>query len=134
MAELFKYLAARYPDTLTDIITRTLDEAGQDHAYASLPHECWDVIRDLPNPSKLQLWRHFQHQPVIRRLLRPQLVGSDTKWIAQLLDAGEVSPDEVLACYYGAQPDAPVEGLAKLLVPRGTTTPAVTTPAATRHG
>jgi hypothetical protein len=56
------------------------------------------------------------------------------KWIAQLLDAGEVSPDEVLACYYGAQPDAPVEGLAKLLVPRGTTTPAVTTPAATRHG
>ena len=26
MAELFKYLAARYPDTLTHIITRTLDE------------------------------------------------------------------------------------------------------------
>jgi hypothetical protein len=28
-------------------------------------------------------------------------------------------PDEVLACYDGAQPDAPIEGLAKLLVPRG---------------
>lgn len=78
MAELFKYLAARYPDTLTRIITRTLDEAGQPHAYAS------------------------------------------THWIAQLLDQGEVSPDEVLDCYNGAQPDVPVAGLAKLLAPRGT--------------
>lgn len=120
MAELFKYLAARYPDTLTRIITRTLDEAGQPHAYASLPHECWDVISDLPNPSKLQLWRHFQHQPAIRSLLRPQVIGTDTQWTAQLLDEGEVSPDEVLDCYNGAQPDVPVAGLAKLLVPRGT--------------
>jgi len=119
MAELFKYLAARYPETLTRVIIRTLDETGQDHAYESLPHECWDVIRELPNASKLQLWRYFQHQPVIRWLLRPQLVGSDTQWIAQLLDTGDVSPDEVLACYDGAQPDAPIEGLAKLLVPRG---------------
>jgi hypothetical protein len=119
MAELFKYLTARYPDTLMDIIISTLDEAGQDHAYTSLPYECWAVIRDLPNPSKLQLWHHFQHQSVIRWLLRPQLVGSDPQWIEQLLDVGEVSPDEVLACYNGTQPDAPVEGLATLLVPRG---------------
>ena len=33
MAELFKYLAARYPETLTRVIIRTLDETGQDHAY-----------------------------------------------------------------------------------------------------
>ena len=119
MAELFKYLAARHPDTLTGIITRTLDETGQVHPYASLPHECWDVLRELPGPSKLQLWRHFQHQPMIRWLLRPHLIGSGTQWIAQLLDADEASPDEVLAGYNGTQPDTPIEGLAKLLVPRG---------------
>ena len=119
MAELFKYLAARYPDTLTQIITRTLDEPGQDHPYASLPYECWDVIRELPGQSKLELWRHFQVRPGIRRLLRAQLLGSDTQWIVQLLDAKEISPDEVLASYDGTQPDVPVEELAKILVPRG---------------
>jgi hypothetical protein len=119
MAELFKYLAARYPGTLTEIITRTLDEPGQDHPYASLPYECWDVIRELPGPSKLELWHHFQDRSGIRRLLRAQLLGSDTQWIAQLLDAKEVSPDEVLASYDGTQPDVPVEELARILVPRG---------------
>ena len=119
MAELFKYLAARYPDTLTQIITRTLDEPGQDHPYGSLPYECWDVIRELPGPSKLELWHRFQDRSGIRWLLRAQLLGSDTKWIARLLDATEISPDEVLACFDGTQPDVPVEELAEILVPRG---------------
>jgi hypothetical protein len=46
-----------------------------------------------------------------------QLFGSDTEWIAQLLETHEISPDEVLASYDGTQPDVPVEALAKLLVP-----------------
>ena len=117
MTELFKYLAAHYPGTLTQIITRTLDEPGQGHPEASLPYECWDVIRELPGPSRLELWHHFQDRPGIRRLLRTQLLGSDTQWITQLLDANEISPDEVLASYDGTQPDVPVEELAKILVP-----------------
>jgi hypothetical protein len=44
------------------------------------------------------------------------VVGTDIRWIAQLLDTDEISPDEVLAC---TEPDVPVEGLAELLVPLG---------------
>lgn len=119
MARLFGYLATHYPDALMSIITRTLDQAGHGHAFASLPYECWDMLCQLPAPSKLQLWRHFKDKPHIRWLLRPQLAGPDTDWIAQLLATGEITPDEVLDCYDGTQPDVPVRELAKLLVPRG---------------
>jgi hypothetical protein len=60
-----------------------------------------------------------QHDRQNRQLLRAQLLGSDTKWIAQLLDTKEISPGEVLASYDGTQPDTPVAELAKILVPRG---------------
>ena len=56
MADLFEYLAARYPPTLTDIVTNTLDEATGDYPFACLPYECWAVTSKLTDATKLQLW------------------------------------------------------------------------------
>ena len=121
MAELFKYLASHYPDTLTSIISRSLSSAGETNAYTSLPYECWDVIHLLPSSSKMQLRRQFKHQPVTRWLVDSHIGGSDTDWLDELLSAGEVSPDEVLGFYSGNSIDTapPIEALAGLLVPRG---------------
>jgi hypothetical protein len=119
MADLFKYLASHYPDALTRIVSRSLSAAGESGAYRSLPHECWDVIHLLPASSKLELRRQFHDQPVRRWLLHSHMVGPDTEWLAELLTAHEISPDEALSCYIGTSPDVPIEALAKLLVPRG---------------
>lgn len=119
MADLFKYLASHYPDTLTRIISRSLSDAGESGAYGALPYECWDVIQLLPASSKLELRRQFQDQPVRRWLLHSHMVGPDTEWLEELLTTHEISPDEALSCYTGTSPDVPIEALAKLLVPRG---------------
>jgi len=119
MADLFKYLASHYPDTLTSIISRSLSDAGESDAYRSLPYECWHVIHLLPAACKLKLRRQFQNKPITRWLLDSHIVGPDTEVLAELLSAGEISPDEALGFYTGVNTDPPIEALAKLLVPRG---------------
>jgi hypothetical protein len=119
MADLFKYLASHYPDTLTSIISRSLSDAGESDAYRSLPYECWDVIHLLPGACKLKLRRQFQNQPITRWLLDSHIVGPDTEVLVELLSAGEISPDEALGFYTGVNTDPPIEALARLLVPRG---------------
>jgi hypothetical protein len=121
MADLFKYLISHYPDTLTGIISRSLSDAGESHAYEALPGECWDVIHLLPASRKLELRGQFQNQPVRRWLLHSHMVGPDTEWLEELLSTHEISPDEALDCYVGISTDdeLPIEALAKLLVPRG---------------
>lgn len=119
MAGLFKYLTSHYPAPLTGIISRSLSAAGESAAYGSLPYECWDALHLLPAPSKLELRRQFQDQPIRRWLLHSHMAGPDTEWLEELLNAHEISPDEALGCYTGTSPDVPIEALAKLLVPRG---------------
>jgi hypothetical protein len=101
------------------IISRSLSDAGESDAYSSLPYECWDVIHLLPAAYKLNLRRQFQNKPITRWLLDSHIVGPDTEVLAELLSAGEISPDEALGFYTGASSEPPIEELAKLLVPRG---------------
>jgi hypothetical protein len=119
MAGLFKYLASHYPDALTRIISRSLADAGENAAYLSLPYECWTVLHLLPAPSKRELRRQFQDQPIKRWLLHSRLAGVDTEWLEELLAAHEISPEEALGYYTGTSADVPIEALARLLVPRG---------------
>jgi hypothetical protein len=119
MARLFKYLAGRYPDTLTGIITRALSEAGESGSYRSLPLQCWHVIHLLPTPNKLKLWRRFQDQPSRKWLLHSHMLGPDIGWLEELLATNEMSPNEALSCYIAIRPGPPIEKLAKLLVPQG---------------
>jgi hypothetical protein len=119
ITELFLYLADAYPQTLADLVERVLAEADDGQRYKSLPHDAWNMLHRLQAAQKLQLWRRFQTEPIIRYLLQQHLVGSDMAWLEKVLDAGEMTPDDALACFNGFGPHPPITDLAKLLVPRG---------------
>lgn len=119
MAELFRYLAQRYPETLTDIIARSLSAAGESDAYAAMPGECWDVIHLLPTESKLEIRALFRDSPVRNWLLASSMASADPEWLEALLASNDISPDEALSFYNGIAAEIPIEKLAKILVPRG---------------
>lgn len=119
MSALFQYLAQRYPATLAAIVEGSLAEASSSEIYGALPHDCWDVLDQLPPEQKLKLWRRFHDEPVTKWLLNDHLVGSDVEWLAQMLDEGDMSVDDALGAFRGLGVEPPVAALAKLLVPRG---------------
>jgi hypothetical protein len=119
VTKLFAYLASAYPQTLADLVERALAEADDGHRYRSLPYDAWNMLYRLAGEQKLQLWRRFQNEPVIRHLLQQHLVGTDIDWLEEVLDAGEMTPEDALSCFTGIGPQPPITKLAKLLVPRG---------------
>lgn len=119
IAELFEYLAQQYPDTLADLVERSLAEAENAEVYRVLPHDCRNALYRLPAGQKLRLWRRFRDQPITNRLLRDHLVGADIEWLKEMLDGGEMSAEEALGAFRGTGLEPPIDRLAKLLVPRG---------------
>lgn len=120
VARLFCHLAVRYPQVLANLVERTLAEPSNGGAYAALPHDAWEVLDRLPAAQKSALWRRFKDQAWARHLLLGRMAGTDVDWVRELLDAGELIPEEALAyCFRGIGPIPPTEALAKLLVPRG---------------
>ncbi|MDQ6944749.1 MAG: hypothetical protein M3256_00450 [Actinomycetota bacterium] len=119
IAELFTYLARQYPDTLAELVERSLAEVEDAERFRVLPHDCWDTLYRLPAVQKVRLWRRFRDQPVANWLLRDHLVGADIEWLEEMLDGGEISVSEALGAFRGMGPEPPIDALAKLLVPRG---------------
>ena len=117
--QLFQYLAQRYPSTLAQLVECTLAEAADADVYRALPHDCWDVLYQLPAAQKLTLWHRFSDKPWAGYLLQEHLVGSDVDWLKEMLDGGEITPEESLDSFRGSGPEPPMDALAKLLVPRG---------------
>ncbi|MCA1706939.1 MAG: hypothetical protein LC808_28215, partial [Actinobacteria bacterium] len=119
IAELFEYLARQYPDTLADLVERSLAEVEDAERFRVLPHDCWETLFRLPAVQKLRLWRRFRDQPVANWLLKDHLIGADIEWLEEMLDGGEISVNEALGSFRGMGPEPPIDALAKLLVPRG---------------
>lgn len=119
VTRLVIYLAERYPAALADLVVSILEEAAEGETYRALPHDTWDVLHRLPAVQKLAIWRHFKDRPWAGYLLQEHLVGSDVDWLRELIEAGEITPDEALASFRGFGPQPPLEALAKLLVPMG---------------
>lgn len=119
ITKLFGYLAQRYPDTLAALLIATLGGADDGEVYRALPHDTRDVLHRLPASQKLRIWRQFKERPWAGYLLQEHLVGSDVDWLRELIEAGEITPDEALSSFRGFGPQPPLAALAKLLVPMG---------------
>jgi hypothetical protein len=113
------YLAAHYPGDLCELVQASLDESADNAVYATFTPTSWSTLANLPPPERRKLLVHFKDRPVVMWLLRKHLIGWDLSWLEQLLDSGEMTPEEVLAGYNGLSGSPPLEPYARLLVPRG---------------
>jgi hypothetical protein len=118
-AALFAYLAAHYPSDLSELVRTSLDESADNAIYATFTHSSWSTLANLPPAERRRLLVHFKERPVVMWLLRKHLLGWDVSWLEELLDSGEMTPEEVLAGYNGLSGSPPLEPYARLLVPRG---------------
>jgi hypothetical protein len=118
-AALLTYLAAHYPGDLCELVQASLDESADNAVYATFTPTSWSTLANLPPPERRKLLVHFKDRPVVMWLLRKHLIGWDLSWLEQLLDSGEMTPEEVLAGYNGLSGSPPLEPYARLLVPRG---------------
>lgn len=117
--KLFAFLVARFPDSLASLVVATLDETANENLFRAFPHDTWYLLHTLPAASKWRVWRHFKNRPRAMWFLQERLVGSDIDWLRELIDAGEITPDDALSSFRGFGPQPPMAELAKLLVPRG---------------
>jgi hypothetical protein len=76
-------------------------------------------LANLPPAERRDLLVHFKDRPVVTWILRRHLIGWDISWLEELLESGEMTPEEVLAGYNGFSGSPPLEPYARLLVPRG---------------
>ncbi len=120
VTELFKFVAAHHPPTLTQIVQKCILEA-EDDVYHALPHDSWQVLHMLPAEERTKLWNWSREQrPVARWLLSEHLISDDVGWLAAMLDSGSMTADDVLGAPRGfGGPEPTIEQLARLLVPRG---------------
>jgi hypothetical protein len=119
LARLFQWLARQRPSVLSDLVIRTLSESARGNEYGALSHSSWDVLHELPNTQKVRLWKALSAGPMGRWLLLEHLVGPDLTWLEEMVEADEITPDEALSSYRGFGPRPEIDGLARLLVPRG---------------
>jgi hypothetical protein len=113
--KFISFLVTRYPHVFTSLVQCHLVP----DPYLSLPLAVSDSLHRLPAACKTIIWDGLAGRPTNRRLLG-QLVGADIGWLRRLLEAEEVTAEEVLRyCCDAFRLRPSVEDLAKLLVPRG---------------
>ena len=112
---LMRFLAARYPDTLEEMVRRRIEEAAGGSLYEALGHEGWQTLHLLPRANRTRLLLAF---PATRWFLFEHLVGPDADWLEELIDSGVVTPEEATGArnFHGR---IAIERMAQLLVPRG---------------
>jgi hypothetical protein len=118
VTELLKFLCARHPSLLVELVTRSIMDAG-DRIYGALPHDGWEVLSSLPAAQKTELWNWSQHSPSVRWMLSDHLAGHDVGWVESMLDSGVMSTDDVMSLRRGFGSEPTIEELARLLIPRG---------------
>jgi hypothetical protein len=118
-AASFGYLAAHYPSDLSELVRASLDESSNDAVYGTFTESSWSTLANLPPAERRDLLVHFKDRPVVTWILRRHLIGWDISWLEELLESGEMTPEEVLAGYNGFSGSPPLEPYARLLVPRG---------------
>jgi hypothetical protein len=123
-AAFFSYLGGHYPSDLSELVRTSLDESGDNTVYATFTHSSWGALGSLPPAERQKLLVHFsfRDRPVVTWLLRKHLIGWDISWLEELLDSGEMTPEQVLDGYNGGLigcPPPPLERYAQMLVPRG---------------
>ena len=118
-AGVFAYLAVNQSEALLDLVIASLNETADGSVLEAFTHGSWLTLASLPNPARRRLLAQFQGRPVVMWILRQHVVGWDVSWLDELLDAGEMTPEEVLGGYNGLDGLPPLEPYAQLLVPRG---------------
>ena len=118
LINLVEFLAARHPDTLETWIRRCLEDAPPDRSYEALGHDMWRTIHMLPGANKTNLLQSLPVPGIHRGFLLEHLVGPDVDWLEELLNDGEVTPEEAVHVR-GIDGRIPINQMATLLVPRG---------------
>ena len=118
LTNLVKFLAARHPDTLEKLIRGCLEDPAPDGLYEALGYDMWRILHLLPRANKTHLLQSLPVPETRRRFLLRHLVGPDVDWLEELLDDGEVTPEEAVHAR-GIDGRIPIDQMAKLLVPRG---------------
>ena len=118
LVDLVKFLAASHPDTLEKLIRRCLEDAAPGGLYEALGYDMWRTLHLLPRANKTNLLQSLPVPESHRGFLLQYLVGPDVDWLEELLNDGEVTPEEAV---HARDLDGriPIDQMAKLLVPRG---------------
>lgn len=118
LINLVKFLAARHPDTLENLIRRCLEDAAPGGLYEALGYDMWRTLHLLPRANKTRLLESLPVPETHRSFLLQYLVGPDVDWLEELLNDGEVTPEEAVNAR-DLDGRIPIDQMAKLLVPRG---------------
>ena len=100
-------------------MSQTLHEAPDSNVYGSISHSSWDTLHQLPVADKMALWSEFRDRPIVTWLLGEHFAGTQIDWLEQMLDSGEMAPDDALSAYSAYGPSPSIADWSKLLVPRG---------------
>lgn len=116
---LLRFVATHYPEALCELVIGLIDEVGDGQVYGLLPHEAWPILGQLPPAQKTKLWQKVKSKAALQFQFMPALAGNDRSWLAEMLDAGEMSTDDVLIAQHDPETSMNDIDIAKLLIPRG---------------
>ncbi|MBY5163136.1 hypothetical protein [Salsipaludibacter albus] len=112
---LASYLAFHCPDVLTDMVENWVVDKDPDRLPSSISNQ----LNHLPGACKQRLWLQMRSSGTAGVLVG-SLGSDDVRWIAELLDRGDIEPSEALHPYnFSFDRERPIRDLATNLVPRG---------------
>ncbi|MEZ0382641.1 hypothetical protein [Mycobacterium sp. pW045] len=114
----FERLVACLPEVYEHLFAKVIAEPPDDNLYEALrPFE--DTAPVLIADAKTRLLCACEPGTRERSHVLAVLRGNDTDWLESLLEAGQTDIDDVESTFNGLGAPAPIEALARMLVPKG---------------